>query len=46
MVLKWDCRYELGHERLDAEHKIFLGLIVGFQESALVMAQKENRYAY
>ena len=32
MTLKWDPRYELGHERIDAEHRIFLGLIVEFEE--------------
>lgn len=30
MTLKWDSRYELGHEKIDAEHRIFLGLIVQF----------------
>lgn len=42
-MLKWDCRYELGHERIDAEHRIFLGLIVDFQESALAGADKEKQ---
>lgn len=30
MALMWDSRYELGHPRIDAEHRIFLGLIVDF----------------
>ncbi len=33
-MLKWDQKYELGHERIDAEHRIFLGLIVDFHEAA------------
>ncbi|OIQ71468.1 bacteriohemerythrin [mine drainage metagenome] len=31
MMLKWDTCYEIGHERIDAEHRIFLGLIVDFE---------------
>lgn len=30
MTLQWDDRYSLGHERIDAEHHIFLDLIVEF----------------
>ncbi len=25
--LQWDSKYEIGHQRIDSEHKIFLGLI-------------------
>ena len=32
-MMKWDRKFELGHERIDAEHRIFLELIVDFQES-------------
>lgn len=41
-MLKWDHRYELGHERIDAEHRIFLGLIVDFHEAASSGAPKEK----
>lgn len=34
MTLKWDHRYDLGHERIDFEHRIFLGLIIQFEELA------------
>lgn len=32
MTLQWDSRYALGHERIDAEHQIFLNLIVQFND--------------
>ena len=32
-MLRWDHQFELGHARIDAEHKMFLELIVEFQES-------------
>lgn len=28
MALRWDNKYEIGHPRIDAEHRIFLGLII------------------
>ena len=34
MALQWDDRYSLGHERIDAEHRIFLDLIVEFDALA------------
>ena len=30
-MLTWDHKYELGHERIDFEHRIFLSLISDFQ---------------
>jgi len=33
MALKWDKKYEIGHERIDSEHKIFLDLIIDFQHA-------------
>ena len=30
-MLSWDERYELGHERIDAEHRIFLSLLGDFE---------------
>lgn len=30
MTLRWDSRYELGHQKIDAEHHIFLDLVVSF----------------
>jgi hemerythrin len=41
-MLKWDQRYEVGHERIDAEHRIFLRLMVEFQEAAAKNAPKEK----
>jgi len=42
MTLKWDHRYELGHERIDGEHRIFLGLIVEFEQLAKLGADKDK----
>lgn len=39
---KWNFKFELGHEKIDAEHRIFLGLIVDFQEAAKQAASKER----
>jgi hemerythrin len=41
-MMKWDQKYELGQERIDAEHRIFLGLIVDFQNAANIGAPKEK----
>jgi hemerythrin len=27
MLIEWDNKFEIGHERIDSEHRIFLGLI-------------------
>lgn len=32
MSLAWNRKYELGHERIDFEHRIFLGLIAALEE--------------
>jgi hemerythrin len=42
MTLKWDHRYELGHEKIDAEHRIFLGLIVEFENLAIQGMPKDK----
>ena len=42
-MLKWDSKYELGHERIDFEHHIFLGLVTEFQEVASQLAPKEKQ---
>ena len=34
MTLQWDNKYNLGHEKVDAEHHIFLNLIVEFDALA------------
>ncbi|MEI7590884.1 MAG: hemerythrin domain-containing protein [Deltaproteobacteria bacterium] len=34
MTLHWDKRYSLGHEKIDAEHHIFLDLVVEFDSLA------------
>lgn len=41
-MLQWDHKYELGHARIDAEHKIFLGLIIEFQEISVQGASREK----
>ena len=41
-MLKWDYRYELGNERIDGEHRIFLGLIVDFHDAATQGASKDK----
>ena len=40
-MLKWDIKFKLGHEIIDAEHRIFLRLIVDFQEATSQAASKE-----
>ncbi len=42
MMLKWDHRYELGHEKIDGEHRLFLGSIVDFHESIARGASKDD----
>ena len=42
MVLKWDHKYEIGHDRIDAEHEIFLGLITDFQQANTESHPKER----
>lgn len=39
-MMKWDRKYELGHDRIDGEHKIFFDLIIDFKESS---ARDESR---
>lgn len=41
-MFKWDQKYELGNEKIDAEHRIFLGLIVYFRDSAEQGAPKDK----
>jgi len=41
-MLKWDYKYELGNERIDGEHRIFLGLIVDFHDAASQGASKDK----
>ena len=41
-MLKWDARYELGNDKIDAEHRIFLGLIVDFHDAANQGASKDK----
>lgn len=41
-MFKWDQKYELGNEKIDAEHRIFLGLIVDFHDAALQGASKDK----
>lgn len=32
--IQWDSKYEIGHERIDSEHRIFLGLILEVSKEA------------
>lgn len=41
-MLKWNHKYELGNERIDMEHRIFLGLIVDFHDAAKQGAPKDK----
>ncbi len=41
-MLKWDHRYELGNDKIDAEHRIFLELIVDFHDAANQGASKDK----
>jgi hemerythrin len=41
-MLKWDHRYELGNDKIDAEHRIFLGLIVDFHDAASQGSAKDK----
>jgi hemerythrin len=41
-MLKWDCKYELGNEKIDSEHRIFLSLIVDFHEAENLGLPKEK----
>lgn len=41
-MLKWDHKYELGHERIDAEHRIFLGLVIDFHDAIEQKKSKEK----
>lgn len=41
-MLQWDHRYELGHERIDFEHRIFLGLVADFQKFSQLGASRDK----
>jgi len=41
-MMKWDNKYELGHERIDAEHRIFFRLMMDFQEAVTYGAPNEK----
>lgn len=41
-MFTWDQKYELGNEKIDAEHRIFLGLIVDFYDIAKQGAAKDK----
>lgn len=43
-MLVWDHKYELGHARIDAEHRIFLGLITDFQQAAAAGAGADKQW--
>ena len=32
-MLQWDHKYELGHEKIDFEHHIFLNLVIEFKKA-------------
>ena len=41
-MLKWDSNYELGHKKIDDQHRIFFGLIAEFQEAIFNGAANDN----
>ncbi len=41
-MMTWDQKFEVGHDRIDAEHRIFFGLIVDFKEAQLAGAPKDK----
>ena len=41
-MLEWDSKYEVGNERIDAEHRIFLKLIGELREALYKNATKER----
>jgi hemerythrin len=40
--MEWSEKYELGHERIDFEHRIFLSLVTDIQKAASTGAEKEK----
>ncbi|NEV61638.1 hypothetical protein [Thiorhodococcus minor] len=42
MEISWDRKFEVGHERIDFEHRIFLGLIVDLDTAICAGASKER----
>jgi hemerythrin len=42
MTLHWDDRYKLGNEKIDAEHHIFLDLVVEFDSLVASAASKDR----
>jgi len=42
-MLRWDHKYNLGHTKIDAEHKIFLGLIIEFQEVSIQRVSRDKQ---
>lgn len=42
ITLAWDNKFEIGHERIDAEHRIFLSLIRDLSTEAEAEATKER----
>ncbi len=43
-MLEWDHKYDIGHGRIDAEHRIFLSLIADFQQAVLLQASNAKQY--
>lgn len=42
MEIFWDQKFEIGHERIDFEHRIFLGLIADLDTAVSAGASKER----
>jgi len=40
--IKWEKKYEIGHERIDFEHQIFVDLIVKIDDA--VKSEKDKKY--
>ena len=44
ITLNWDSKFEIGHERIDSEHRIFLGLIRDLSNEANPHGDRERAF--
>jgi hemerythrin len=43
LAIVWDKKFEVGHERIDFEHRIFLGLIVDLDNEVRLRSRPERQ---
>ncbi|QFY43318.1 bacteriohemerythrin [Candidatus Methylospira mobilis] len=41
-MLKWESKYEIGNEKIDSQHRLFLSLIIDFHETETKGESKEK----